>query len=1154
MKTNLQALISVVALHGLMVCTLAHATNLAERPLRAAVLAKPNVIFGMDDSGSMDNELMLYNNDGALWWDFNTASGWGVDASHPNAAMRTITSTWFNGPGDSNPRWRKMVYLFPNGTGTGDRSSPDAADAHFAVMPTTQFAFTRWSGVYWDAGANAYRSAPTSPQASPVHNPIYYNPLTTYSPWAPAQTGSGAVTPAAATAAAARSHPIYGSGTLNLTADVAANQNDNHVFTALPGMVVPVGASVSLCDSENANCGGWNTVTTQYTVPANTVTRVALGYYAATYWVKESCSVPSTVNVLTDTCTTAPDGSTLKRYEIKSTTTSYPSGRSYAQEMQNFANWWQYHRKRRLMLAGAMGSTLENLTGLRMGVVAFNSRSPVTMYDADSTNASANRLRVAGIFYETTANGGTPTRETLDYIRGQYARTSATNGSYDVMQYACQRNNAFIVTDGFANASAVTMPNYDAGKSQATYGSGAPYENIDSGTLADLSLRMYTNNIRTDLTPGRVLTNARDPNPDPHINTYGLSIGARGTLFIDENSAPPTTTGLWPNPTANRSPYSVDDLWHATINGRGKMYLATTPTDTALRIQSGLNDILQISGAQGGASVGSVNLARGDGRVYLGSYNVSGWVGDLTANGIDVSTANVSGTAIWSAANLLAARNWTTRNIFTSSGNTGQEFTDTNIGATVTPSGYVSADVVNYLRGDRSGEGTSFRTRSSLMGPVVNSTPVVAGAEGVVYVATGYGMLHAFDTATGVEQWAYVPQEVLSKVGEQVRRGWTYQTLTDATPRYGQLSNGNKLLVAGLGAAGRSYYAMDVSAPKNLNQAQAAAQFRWRFPASTDTTNLARMGYTVGQPSIVRTAASGDVVLVTSGYDNGDTSIGDGKGRMWMLNAATGAVIKTFSTTSGSNGAEAGLAHLAPFRENDGTVRYVYGGDLLGNLWRFDLATAGAGEHNGDLVASFIDANNNPQPITATPELGYEAGKRIVMVGTGRLLDISDFGSALTQTFYALADGATLTNARSSLVARTFDGSNNTVTGASFSWANNRGFYMDLPAGEQANTKPLLARGMIAFSTNVQGANDCVQSSYAYLLGFDDGLPVPGAALVRTTLSLTENATGLQALQLSGGRIRGDCRLSNGQQCGVNPPPPLPIPPAKGAWKDVRRR
>ena len=86
-------LVSLAAAAGLLGAAAPHATNVADKPLKASVLAKPNVIFGLDDSGSMDSEVLLPNNDGAFWWDFVAGSGW--DAAG---------TTWFNAAGTaSNP-------------------------------------------------------------------------------------------------------------------------------------------------------------------------------------------------------------------------------------------------------------------------------------------------------------------------------------------------------------------------------------------------------------------------------------------------------------------------------------------------------------------------------------------------------------------------------------------------------------------------------------------------------------------------------------------------------------------------------------------------------------------------------------------------------------------------------------------------------------------------------------------------------------------------------------------------------------------------------------------------------------------------------------------------------------------------------------------
>lgn len=1168
MKAVLQAVSCTLALMGLLTGVASHATNLAERPLKASVLAKPIVIFGMDDSSSMDTELMLYNNDGAFWWDYNAKAGWGVDAAHPNPAMRTITTTKFNAAGNADAQWRKMTYLFPNGTGAGNRILTDSSYDHFAVMPTTEFAFLRWAGVYKDAAGN-YQAPPTAPELSPYHNPIYYNTLTTYKPWSHAQLSSGAVTPTNATPASAKSHPVNGSSTFDLSTSsgIAQNTNDNYVFTALPGMTVPNGAKKKACNSTNGSCpGSWSNVAADEAASTTGVTRVAMAYYPATFWVKETCTVPGTKSVGTDDCTYAPDGTTtLKRYEIKSGN-SFPSGRSYTDELQNFANWFQYHRKRRLMLAGAMGSTMENLTGMRLGVVPFNNRATASIYDADSTDNTKNRLRIAGTFYQAEGNGGTPTRETLAYIGDQFKRTSQTNGQYDVVQYSCQRNNAFIVTDGFANASTVTLPAYagnDASgnaNAQSTYGSGAPYETIFSSSLADLALRYYTNNPRTDLAVGKLQATATDLNTNLHMNTYGLTLGARGTLFFGESTPLPTTTSAWPDPSANRNPTSVDDLWHATINGRGKMYLATTPEETALRIQAGLTDILNVEGSQSSVAVSSVNLDKGDSQAYLGVYTPAGWSGDLTANPIDPVTGAVGTTPNWSAATLLAARTWTTRHIFSSSATGGLDFDATSFGAAANPDSatFTNTQVIEYLRGNRTGEGSTFRTRKSLMGAVVNAEPVLARDEKMVYVASGEGMVHGFDTVTGAEQWAYVPPDTLANIGKSIKRDWTYQTLLDATPRYGALSDNSKILVGGLGAAGRSYYALNVSSPKNLGDTAAAAQFKWIFPAATDTTNRANMGYTIGRP-VVTKVGSTDVVLVTSGVDNGYT-IGDGRGRLWVLNAGTGAVIKTFRTLYGSTTAEAGLTHISAFKESDGSVRYAYGGDLLGNVWRFDLTATGTGEIDAELLASLKDGSNVAQPVTAAPELVGIAGKRVVLVGTGRLLDIGDFGSTKVQSFYAIGDSGTtsLANARSTLIARTYargSGGSGTLTvpTTAFDWSANPGWYFDLPAGEQDNTEPVLTYGAVAFVTNVNGASDCAQSSYLYLVDVLTGAVPTGATTASWEISNTSTSSRVITLRLVDGKIVGTTHKSDNTVFQQKLPLGTTINPSKNAWREIRR-
>lgn len=1135
MKAALQILTSLAVLGGLLGSVASHATDVAELPLKASVLAKPNVIWGMDDSGSMDWEISLDTPSGVAYW-----SG---------ATLWTATG----GPLKSSAAgYSPLEYLFPLGTSTGGALYATTSTNGRAAPPIAQMAGLR----------------------SPYYNGAYYNTHVTYKPWSPAYVGGSLKTYANASTTAAKSHPeVTSPPTLNLTVDWdSSNANfadDNYGFRVLGGMTLPAGTSVNASSTSSGICSGGTrrTLTAATTVGAGSGCIARIPYYPATFWHPTVCPAGATGCVAapdctvdssspTSSCVWAPGSTTVKlrRYEIKSGNT-FPSGRTYANEMQNFANWFSYHRKRKLMLAGSMGGVLENITGLRMGVVPFNNLTTITMEDADSTDNTKNRFAVAGRFYlNAMTSNGTPTLATLKHIGTQ--ADSDTN----IIKYACQKNSAFIVTDGFANDKGVSAPSYDNTK----YGSnGAPYQTTESGTLADLALSYYINRMRASgtapLTAGLVPISSStaasaDKNPNLHLNVYAISLGLTGSIWTKTSDAwasPPT----WPSPV-NDDITMIDDLWHATVNGRGKMYLATTPTETFASISSGLYDILNDTNAQGNVAVSTVNLQSGDGLAYLATYNAAGWAGNLTANPINPATAVISDTPTWDAGTLLLARDYTTRNIASHNGSVGVAFTEAGVGSLVNGSGTwgTTADVMAYLRGDRTQEGTTFRTRTSLIGAVINAEPVVSREDSVVYVASGEGMLHAFDTTPGTnagrELWAFVPRAVLTDIGQTSARSYAFKTQLDGTPVIAKTGSSSKLLVAGMGAAGRNYYALDVSTPRSNTEANASTWVKWQFPGASDTTNQAKVGQTLGRPVVVNTSA-GYRVLVTSGYN----STADGKGRLFVLDPADGSVLKEFVTTAGSLTAEAGLAHVSAFTEDNGTVRYVYGGDLLGNLWRFDLEAATLTAPNK--VAVLEDSSGKAQPVTAAPELVQIANQRVVLIGTGRLLDVTDWGTTSSKpgnTFYAIADGATLNPARSSLVQQTYTHTGDALTTSPVDWATQRGWYMDLPSTEHANTRPSIVYGSVAFVTNIAGANDCSASSYLYVLDIASGGKPAGAAYVSTTLWTNSNSTGATAVVKSTGQPAIMVRSFDGDRKAPNAPPVGAIPATKNAWREVRQQ
>jgi len=228
-------------------------------PLDPRSAAKPNIIFGLDDSGSMDFEVLLGTNDGAAWW-LKPSSG-------SSSFVDSNGKLWFNANGNSGNdganTWYKYAYLFPDGTASDARVLSDNNFDHYAIAPIPVFAFFR----------------------SHDYNPLYYDPQTTYKPWDPAYLSGATRTFTNATATAARSHPWFPTSgtatTVNLTANLSSPAA-NWTFRMLPGMTIP-GASISGIVGRR-NGGTWNNVTTNVAIAAGDTWDVAIPYYPATYY------------------------------------------------------------------------------------------------------------------------------------------------------------------------------------------------------------------------------------------------------------------------------------------------------------------------------------------------------------------------------------------------------------------------------------------------------------------------------------------------------------------------------------------------------------------------------------------------------------------------------------------------------------------------------------------------------------------------------------------------------------------------------------------------------------------------------------------------------------------------------------------------------
>ncbi|GAB3548486.1 hypothetical protein GCM10027343_28920 [Noviherbaspirillum agri] len=475
-------------------------------------------------------------------------------------------------------------------------------------------------------------------------------------------------------------------------------------------------------------------------------------------------------------------------------------------------------------------------------------------------------------------------------------------------------------------------------------------------------------------------------------------------------------------------------------------------------------------------------------------------------------------------------------------------------------------NLINYLRGRDTYEDTAtnptatnrlYRSREHKLGDIVNGVPVymkkppltydkydqtyaqfkTANAEraATVFIAANDGMLHAIDAETGNERWAYVPTFVMKNMWRLADRNYgnNHFYSVDGSPTVADVcikpkqktvqepeadvqlcaskDDWRTILVAGLNKGGCGYYALDVTDP-------AAPKGLWEF---TDDN----LGYSFGNPVVGKTKAGKWAVMFSSGYNNapggcGDT--GDGKGRLFVLDAEKGTKLVTddIVTSAGSTTTPSGLGKLNAWIEDDAMpiIERLYGGDLLGNVWRFDIdnryppeEVSGNGGREAVLVAQLKDgtADKKPQPITTKPELAEikESGIKypVIMVGTGKYLGDNDPKDTSQQSLYALKDktltgeGKGIADVRgASMVARTLThttGSDGgalagktirTISGDNMSWASKDGWYLDFnpqskSPGERVNVDMSLQLNTLTVAANVPSTNACDVGGHAYL-------------------------------------------------------------------------
>lgn len=810
--------------------------------------------------------------------------------------------------------------------------------------------------------------------------------------------------------------------------------------------------------------------------------------------------------------------------------------------------------------------------GMRIGLSAFNSAtssnsgpggsilnqvlalSPaqgVTQTQADQNYSSL----VAGID-QLRPVANTPLAETYyevtRYFRGLSRYQGSGSSDYiSPVQYRCQKNFGVVLTDG--------LPTYDA-----SFPDNDP--DRDNPDVAG------ANNIPD-------WDGKNEPSGQPYSDGTLSGNGEGSTFYLDDIAKFAYDIDLIKSGTdlAGRSfddssyvkqnlntytvGFAVDNqmLEDAAEYGHGAYYTANDSNQLTNALNSALQSIRQQISSASAVSANTKRIQEGA-LIYQARYNSTEWTGEVLAYRVNMD--GTIGSVAWRTSDSGTFPTPAERRIFTYNddasftGSRGQTLAWSNLNAaqqaSLTKAG--EADNTNalkrlsWLRGGSDGAALEapyadqrLRTRSSLLGDIVNSDPVFVGQQNNGYnvpndatrddepadsylayvegkadrdaflvVGANDGMLHGFDAATGVESFAYVPASVFRKrtispgatpgLLELTESNYSHKFYVDGSFGLGDLydSAWKTYLVGSLGYGGRGIFALDMT-----DRDFGVADIKWEHTApdsnqSTDQWN--DLGYQFGEPTVARVLVGQSdryVTIFGNGYDSNA-----GQAVLYILDSVSGEVIRKFTVTDpDGSAAPNGLSTATAFYNANRRVTHVYAGDLLGNLWKFDLSSSNTNQWSSSLLFKARDSSAR-QPITAKVRARqHPEGGRLVVFGTGEYLVSADKLNTELQTIYGIWDRdlsgnnevSKLRLLEQSFISETTSNSQSyrVLTQNAIDWTTHLGWYINLRVGnsaldgERVVATPSLSKDRALFTTFIPRSDPCLSGGESWLLGVD---------------------------------------------------------------------
>lgn len=475
--------------------------------------------------------------------------------------------------------------------------------------------------------------------------------------------------------------------------------------------------------------------------------------------------------------------------------------------------------------------------------------------------------------------------------------------------------------------------------------------------------------------------------------------------------------------------------------------------------------------------------------------------------------------------------------------------------------------------GDKASDGSSITQFGTASESYSDFAKDYENRDSVVYVGSNDGMLHAFDgdiSTGGKELFAYIPGLIFDS--NDTEEGLYYLTDEDyehkfyvdgpltasdvyIDPAGGSNRDWRTVIAGGLRAGGRGLYALDVTDPSQFSASNAEDMVLWEFGAD----DSANMGHIYGRVRFSMMNNGKWAAIVGNGYNSAS-----GEAKLFIIYIEEGADgtwdagdwVELGTGVTGDNGMSAPV--LADFN-GDRIVDRIYAGDLKGNLWVYDVSDASdanwATAYGSALSPSplFVaeDASGNAQPITTQPSVilnpgtssagnGYNA---LVYIGTGKLLERTDFATTDTMSFYAVWDRGDGGLERDNLTPRTLvnSGASRAISGDEIPWtdgtngtAGGYGWRVDFPeAGERLSVDPNITGGSVLFTTSLPTTSVCENGGTGWLISLDwNGLSftVPTVDIDGDGV-VDDDDIGLVGVNIAGGIPSGSATIASPEGC-----------------------